>query len=231
LVSAEVIATGSTGNFCIVGKNVAIDAGIPYKNVEPYMDRIKLLLLTHVHSDHFKASTIRRMALEKPLLKIGCGPFLVKHLVDAGVNKNQIIVLEPRLIYNFGICNVIPFPLYHDVPNYGYKLHFPNGKVFYATDTRSLKGITAPQYDLYMVEKNYNDDELKARLDAKMESGEYAYEIRVMKNHLSEHRVNDWLYKNMGPRSEYIYLHQHVDRGKDEGKNHRISLSDEQGDN
>ena len=218
MINADVVRTGSSGNFCVIENSVAIDAGVPYKVVEPYMDRIKLLLLTHEHSDHFKPSTIRRMALEKPLLKIGCGPFLAKNVLDAGVRMNQIIVMHPRMVYECGIVNVIPEALFHDVPNYAYKLHFPKGKVFYATDTRSLGQIVAPSYDLYLIENNYKDEEIKARMDAKLSEGLYVYEERVIKNHLSEKRCNDWLYRNMGPRSEYVYLHRHVDRGRDESK-------------
>ena len=214
MIKADIVATGSTGNFAVIEDAVAIDAGVPYKTVEPYMDKIKLLLLTHDHSDHFKGSTIRRMALEKPLLKIGCGPFLMDEVLALGVRSNQIVELQPRMIYDCGICNIIPFPLFHDRPNYGYKLHFPKGKVFWATDTRTLNGISARNYDLYCVERNFDEKELKARMDEKLSSGMYAYEERVVKNHLSAKRCDDWLYRNMGRNSEYIYLHQHVDRGE-----------------
>ena len=219
MIDANILATGSTGNAVIVQKNILIDCGVPFRTVEPYIWEIKLVLLTHQHGDHFKPSTLRRMSLEKPLMRFGCGPFLVDRLVKAGVSKQQIDVLQPKMLYGYGIVNVIPFPLYHDVPNYGFKLHFPEGKVFYATDTRSLNGIVALNYDLYLVEANYKDEELRARMDEKIAAGEYAYEERVVKNHLSEKRCNDWLYKNMGPTSEYIYLHQHIERGGvDEGK-------------
>ena len=152
------------------------------------------------------------MALEKPLLRIGCGPFLVSKLLAAGISERQIDPLKPNVLYNYGICNVIPVELVHDVPNYGYKLHFPKGKAFYATDTGSLSGVVARDYDLYLVEANYKDEELKARMDAKLAAGEFPYEQRAMRYHLSEKKCNDWLYKNMGKNSEYIYLHRHVER-------------------
>ena len=211
-IGVNILATGSTGNAVIVQKAVLIDCGVPFKMVEPYLNDIRLILLTHRHGDHFRASTIRRIAIEKPLIRFGCGPFLAEFLVKVGVKRDQIDILEPQKMYGYGIVNVIPFALYHDVPNYGFKLHFPAGKVFYATDTRSLNGIVARGYDLYLVEANYKDEELRARMDAKIAAGDYAYEERVVKNHLSEQRCNDWLYKNMGRNSEYIYLHQHVER-------------------
>ena len=212
----KVIATGSTGNSVLIENCVLVDAGVPYKKIQPYMRDIKLVLLTHQHSDHFRGSTVRRMALEKPLLRFGCGSFLVPFLVDVGVPKQQIDILQPRMLYGYGICNVIPVELVHDVPNYGYKLHFDKGKVFYATDTGSLSSVSAKGYDLYLVENNYKDEDLRARMDEKISNGLYAYEQRAMKYHLSEKKCNDWLYKNMSKTSEYVYLHCHVDRGEHE---------------
>ena len=213
MIEYEVVATGSTGNCVIVQKNIMIDCGVSFKKVAPYIADVKLVLLTHVHSDHFKPSTLRRMALEKPLLRFGCCHWMVKPLVDSGVPKGQIDVLRPQVMYGYGICNVIPFELHHDVPNCGYKLHFPDGKVFYATDTGSLSGIVAKDYDLYLVERNFDSTELKERMDEKEAAGQYAYERRVMLYHLSEKKATDWLYKMMSPKSEYVFLHQHVDRG------------------
>ena len=66
MIDFDIIATGSTGNAVIIEKNILVDAGVPYKKIEPFMKDLKLVLLTHAHSDHFKASTLRRMSLEKP---------------------------------------------------------------------------------------------------------------------------------------------------------------------
>ncbi len=212
MIPYVVIGTGSKGNSVLVNNSILIDVGLPYIRIEPYMGKIKLCLLTHIHGDHFKPSTVRRMALEKPRLRFGCGKWMVKPLVDAGVAKTQIDILEESKMNMYGICNVIPVMLSHDVPNYGYKLHFANGKVFYATDTGSLDGISAKGYDLYLCESNYQDDELRARMDEKLAEGRYAYEQRTMRYHLSKQQCDDWLYRNMGRNSEYVYLHCHEER-------------------
>lgn len=223
MINYVVNATGSTGNNVIIEKKVCVDIGVSYKSIEPFMDDIKLVLLSHIHSDHFKASTARRMALEKPLLRFGCGTWMAKPLVDAGVSKSQIDVLSPNMLYPYGIVNVIPVELHHDVPNFGYKLHFPKGKVFIATDTGHLGGISAKGYDLLMVEANYVDEELRARMDAKIAEGRYAYEQRVLRYHLSKQQADDFIYRNAGNNTEYVYLHCHVDREKkDEGQTDRL---------
>ena len=206
-----IISTGSHGNASVITKEILIDCGVPYKAVEPYVSNLKLVLLTHIHSDHFRASTLRRLSEERPLLRFACGRWLAKPLSDAGVPVTQIDILKPGVMYGYGICNVIPFMLVHDVPNCGYKIHFPIGKVFYATDTNNLNGIVARHYDLYMVEANYEDEEIQAKIAAKREAGEYAYEVRSLRNHLSKAKCDDFIYKNIGPTGEYVYLHCHVD--------------------
>ena len=229
MIDYHVIQTGSLGNAVVIENNILIDCGVSFVKIEPYFPEIKLVLLTHVHTDHLRVSTVRRMAHDKPLLRFGCGPWLVKPLVDAGVAKSQIDVLRENVAYNYGICNVIPVPVFHDVPNYGYKLHFPHGKVFYATDLGTLSGIVARNYSLYLVESNYREDELRARMDEKIANGQFPYERRVLRFHLSEKQVNDWLYANMDlNKSEYVYLHQHIDReNQDESADRGFQLAEE----
>lgn len=83
--------------------------------------------------------------------------------------------------------------------------------MFYATDTRTLDGITAKDYDLYMVESNYGEREIRERIESKREQDIYAYEMTVPDRHLSYEQANDFLVENMGKHSEFVYLHQHKD--------------------
>lgn len=212
MISYHVISTGSKGNAVIIEQNILIDCGVPFKAIKPFVKDIKLVLLTHIHGDHFNKATIKRMAAERPTVRFGCGWWLVEPLVSAGVEKKNIDVLDEGTMYGYGICNVIPFRLVHNVHNCGYKLHFPHGKVFYATDTNSLDGVSAPNYDLYLVEANYEDEEIRERIAEKKLNGEYIYEYAAMQNHLSKAKCNDFLAKNMGPNSVFVYLHMHEGR-------------------
>lgn len=146
MVKYNIISTGSDGNATILEDFVLIDCGVPYKALEPYVTKLKLVLLTHIHSDHFQKRTIKRLAEERPTLRFGCCRWLAPPLLAAGVPERQIDVLEPRTMYGYGLCNVIPFMLTHNVPNCGYKVHFPSGKVIYATDTNNLNGVQALGY-------------------------------------------------------------------------------------
>ena len=115
-------------------------------------------------------------------------------------------------MYGYGICNVIPNMVKHNVPNCGWKVWLPAGKLFYCTDMNNLNGIAAPIYDLYMVEANYEDEEIQAKIAEKKLTGEYIYEKRVLRDHMSVAKINDWLYANMGSNSAYIYMHCHQDK-------------------
>ena len=62
-----------------------------------------------------------------------------------------------------------------------------------------------------MVEANYEDDVILQKIADKKETGEYAYEIQAMKNHLSKAKCDDFIYRNIGSAGEYVYLHCHVE--------------------
>lgn len=204
-----IISSGSTGNAVVINKYVLVDCGVSFKALQPYYRDLKIVLLTHIHSDHFQKGTIRLLAQERPMLRFACGRWLASALLECGVSKNNIDVLESNTIYNYGSCNIIQIPLVHDVPNCGYKIHFPIGKVIYATDTNNLNGITARNYDLYLIEANYEDVEIQAKIREKKEKGEFAYELNVLRNHLSKAKCDDFIYRNIGRSGEYVYMHCH----------------------
>ncbi len=208
----QVIGTGSTGNAVLLNNHILIDCGVPYRAIAPYAKQIQLVLLTHIHGDHFNATTVRRLAAERPSLRFAGGAWLLRDMVDAGISKRNIDVLECGKMYGYGIASIIPVMLNHDVPNCGYKIHFAGAKVFYATDTNDLNGISARGYDLYLVEANYEEEEIHRRIKEKEIEGAYAYEKSVLHNHLSKEKCDAWIYANAGHTSEYIYLHQHRDR-------------------
>lgn len=208
----NVISTGSQGNAVVINDYILIDCGVSFKALSAVYKGLKLVLLTHIHTDHFKASTIKKLAFERPTLRFACCEWLVNDLVECGVEKKNIDVLEIGKIHNYKLFKVIPVKLYHNVPNCGYKIHFESEKLFYATDTGTLEGISAKDYDLYMVEANYTDDEMAERIRLKDEQGIYAYEYEVVNNHLSKAKCDDFIYSNIGSCGEYVYLHQHKEK-------------------
>jgi hypothetical protein len=224
MIQYHILSTGSEGNAVIIHDFVMVDCGVSWKLIEPYAKSLRLVLITHIHVDHLKKQTVKRLAAERPSLRFGCGRFVVPSLLNAGVRESNIDILDADVMYGYGPVNVIPVVLTHNVPNYGYKLHFRDGKVFYATDTGNLAGIVARHYDLYMVEANYGEKEIQERIKKKEEAGLFSYEHSVLKNHLSLEQCNDFIYRNIGPGGEYVYLHQH--RERDENGHKRKDSSD-----
>ena len=210
-LSYNIISTGSRGNAVILNDTVLIDCGVSFKALRPAIRPLKLVLMTHSHSDHFNKTTVRTLVRERPSLRFGCGPWMAGPLSDCGVPKSSIDLVYPNMMYDYGICRVSPVNLVHSVPNYGYKVHFPDCKVFYATDTANLNGIHAPHYDLYMVEANYETDEIKERIAMKKAEGKFIYEFQAMENHLSREQCDDFIYRNIGRDGTYVYLHCHQD--------------------
>ena len=213
MINHQIIATGSKGNAVILGDSILIDCGVPFSAVKPYLPKLKLVLLTHIHGDHFKASTLKRMSQERPLLRFGACEWLIKPLVDAGIKPSQIDVLECgyQFVY-FKSFSIVPFALHHDVPNCGYKVIFPGGKAIYATDTGHLDDVSAPDFDLYLIESNYREEEIKQRIAEKQLAGQYAYEYRVIKTHLSQEQCDEFIARNASPFSEYVCIHRHIDQ-------------------
>lgn len=219
----EILRTGSDGNCTIINRKIAIDIGVPFKTVEPYAYDLKLVLLTHHHGDHFNPGTVKRLAKNRPMLRWGCCEWMVQFLLNCGVRQDKIDVYEANgMDYFYGSAiddlAVRPEPLLHNVPNCGYHIHIGDDWLFYATDTGSLDGIEAKGYNTYLVEANHREAELEARIDAKMEAGEFAYETAAAQNHLSYEQAVDWLRENMGPQSVWVPMHQHKERENRDGE-------------
>lgn len=206
----KILNSGSEGNGLIIEETILIDCGISFKKLKDDYKKLKIVLLTHIHKDHFNKSTIKKLANERPTLRFGCCEWLVKELVECGVEKKNIDVLEIGKIYDYKDFEAIPIKLYHDVPNCGYKLKINENKLIYATDTSRIDHIIAKNYDFYFIEGNYeSDEELAQRKSDKLLTGEFVYEDRVKETHLSKVQATEWLMKNMGENSKYIFMHEH----------------------
>jgi len=212
MIHYELIASGSSGNAAVIDSEILIDAGVPLKALRPYLKTLRVVLLTHEHKDHFNLSTIAALSRERPSLRFVCGHWLYQGLLDCGVIKFNIDKMDiyEKATYRNGL-SVSMVPAIHNVPNCGYKVCLPSGeKLIYITDTNSLDGIEAKCFDLYMIEANYEDEEIRQRIKAKKAAGEYVYEYEVLKNHLSKAKADDFINRNIGPDGKFVYLHVHT---------------------
>lgn len=208
----NIISTGSQGNAVVLNDYILIDCGVTFKALTDVYRNLRIVLLTHEHIDHFNKTTIKRLAKERPTLRFGCCKWLVSILLECNVSERNIDVYEAGKIYDYKAFKVSPIKLYHNVENCGYRLSIGGEKALYATDTAHMKGITAKDYSLYLIEANYTEEDLEKRIIAKTAAGQYCYELYVADRHLSREQADEFLLSNMGENSSYVYLHGHIDK-------------------
>ena len=202
---AQVISSGSEGNAVIYNNAIMVDCGVSLKALQEVKRSLKIVLLTHKHSDHLKIRTLQRLQAERPTLRVACGDFLLEELPCI----NNIDVLQVGKIYDYGAFKVSPIKLYHDVPNFGWRIFFPSGqKIFHATDTVHLEGITAKGYDLYAIEHNYCEEYIQQAIEEARANGEYTHAYGSIKTHLSIQQARAFIEKNRQESSEVLELHK-----------------------
>lgn len=69
MIGYNIIATGSKGNAVVIEHEILIDCGVPFKALAAEWKTLKLVLLTHIHCDHFQPSTLRLLASNRPTLR------------------------------------------------------------------------------------------------------------------------------------------------------------------
>ena len=202
---AKVISSGSEGNAVIYNNQIMVDCGVSLKALEAVKRSLKIVLLTHKHSDHLKLRTLQRLQAERPTLRVACGDFLLEELPCI---KN-IDVLQVGKIYDYGAFKVSPIKLYHDVPNFGWRIFLPNGqKIFHATDTVHLEGISAKGYDLYAIEHNYCEEYIQQAIEEARANGEYTHAYGNINTHLSIQQARAFIEANRKESSEVLELHK-----------------------
>lgn len=208
----KIIQSGSSGNAVLYHNEVLVDVGVGYKMLAPHIKDIQLILMTHIHSDHFNKTTIKRIAKERPAIRFACGPFLEKELSELGVRN--IDVMGIGTLYDYGKYQVSPVWLYHknnngtDCPNYGWRIFKDNHKTIHMTDTSTYEGISAKDYDLYAIEANYDEETIDKIIAEQRAEGKYAHGIRSKQTHASYQQALDFYHDNKKDGSELVLLHQ-----------------------
>lgn len=209
----EIIGSSSKGNCIIVEDFLMLDCGVSYKSIKDKLSKIKLIFISHSHSDHLNKKTIKQIAYNYPTIK-----FIVKSknvicaLALLNVDKRNIYVFKTNNWYKFESIGLeIKFsPLFHDVENYALHWKYKDKKGLYVVDTNRIDHINAKNYDLYLIESNYKEDILQKHIDdvSRETIGDLVYLTRVPETHLSYEKANDFLINNMGENSRFDYLHQ-----------------------
>jgi len=200
----NVVASGSAGNCEIAYNTVMIDCGVPYSKIKKYSKDVKLVIITHAHGDHMNMATIKKLSYERPTIRFAIAEYLLPYF--EGIRN--VDVLELNTWYDYNYFKISIGKLYHDIENIFVRLDFFGIKYFRATDTFTLEGIAAKNYNVYAIESNYNEDTVWDTIHRIEASGGFAHQRGSINSHLSEQQCNDFYYDNKGDNSQLIRLHQ-----------------------
>lgn len=200
----NVLSSGSNGNCEIYHNSIAIDMGVPFSMIQPYIKDLQLVMLSHIHTDHLNMSTIKKLAFERPSLRFGIGEWLLPYF--EGIRN--VDVYEFGKWYDYGEFKIAIGKLFHDVPNCFFRIEKNGHKTFRATDTSHLIGITAKSYDLFSLEFNYDEETIQDSIKRIESKGCFAYQKGVLNSHLSQQQAKEFIFQNAGEHSKVIRLHE-----------------------
>lgn len=198
------LASGSTGNTFLVdnGKELLlIDVGIPYNKIKEKLSElnydiedVKYILITHSHNDHIKSLNSFNMEKIYSCAKLPG----IKNLMS----KDETFYL--------GEYKIIPYPLSHDVPCFGYRIECGNESLVYITDT----GYVNYKIKKYLKNATYYIFESNHDINMLMESNRPSFlKSRILsdKGHLSNEDASEIIYESIGSDTKEIYL-AHISR-------------------
>lgn len=220
----NILASSSKGNAILYLDNkILVDIGVPYTTIKDYVDTIEYVFISHKHSDHIRDTTVKTLYRNKPTVKFLIGEYLYDKLIELGIKKSSIHIVENRIKYTLNetirnekqealgkkrLCDISFVKLYHNVDNLGIRMYFgDNKRLFHATDTYTLEGIVAKDYDYYMVERNYCEELIDKEIEDAKLNDRFTYAFDSKENHLSKQNLYKWLELN-NVSGEVVYLHQ-----------------------
>lgn len=205
MIDYQVISTGSIGNAVLYNGNILVDCGIPFIKIKDILPNVRLLLLTHIHHDHYRSSTIKRVRKMYPKIKFVCGVWLRPYLEMDGIE--DAIILDYDKVYNFGFCKLSIVRAIHDVPNCGYRIFIGDQKILHITDTFTMEGIIAKDYSILAIENHHDELDMEKWIAEKEELGQFCYEKGAKNSHLSFQKAQEFINMNKGEHTEILKLH------------------------
>lgn len=220
--SVQILGTGSTGNAVLIDDCIMIDCGLGVRKLMPYMKNVRHLFITHRHGDHLNISVLKNIAKN-------LSPALIKHGLHVNQDCYELIlkkapeiadmILADRLTghshlsfkVDENVYDVETYPLYHDVENQGF-IFTKNGKtLIHATDTGSMIDAPSRQYDVILVEGNYDESKLIEYLQS--EDRETRYRAARNLRHLSIQAHENFVKSHSHKDTVAIMLHESYDFG------------------
>lgn len=219
MMKYNIIGSSSKGNCIIVEDFLVLDVGVSYCKIKKYLSKIKLIFISHSHSDHLNKTTIKQIVYNYPTIKfVTKSKEVLSILNELKVKKQNLYYLKFYSWYNLGALKIKIEPLYHDIENYALKFEINDRKGLYVVDTNRIDHIDAKNYDLYLIESNYQTDILQKHIDECDDKNQLMYLYRVFDTHLSKSDCDDFLINNMGENSIFEYLHKSKYNNTEDGE-------------
>lgn len=180
--------------------DVMVDCGVPFKVIKEHLYDVKYLLLTHIHSDHIRETTLNNIKKLFPRIKI-IGNHEVHQLFGVNIIANTSFPIETD-DYCF-----LPFECEHDVLTYGFTWEYEGKSIIYATDTSTMENAPDDKFDYIFLESNHDEKKVELiRFNAKR----YGYNAYAgAKRHLSTQDAKAFYYTHRKSKdSKFIELHQ-----------------------
>lgn len=194
----EIISSGSKGN-CVIINDVMVDCGVPFNKIKDYLYDVKYLLLTHIHTDHVRPSTLENIKKLFPKITI-IGNYEVHQSFGVDKIANGGFQIETD-DYVF-----LPFDCEHNVVTHGFTWSFDDKSIIYATDTATMEYAPDERYDYLFIESNHCEKKLELVMD-QVKGGYNPY--LSGKRHLSTQQAKTFYYTHRRNRdSEFIELHK-----------------------
>lgn len=208
-IKVSIIGSGSSGNCLVVDEHIMIDCGLPKKRILASgfdLDNLKLLLVTHRHSDHTNLPFIR--ACLKREIPMYLPQAVVSNLasegkIDLTFYRHLITVNETlaRTSWQIGpfTYHVLPHPTDHfDITNFAFEVTRSDGQnLLYATDLRSITATKrAPgladlgKFDVLCLEGNYDEIYLRKFISQNLLA--YGFDVST----LTDETLNTWIRAN-----------------------------------
>lgn len=197
----HVINSGSDGNAVRID-DFLFDAGRPYKEIKDDLFKVKYVFISHRHSDHLKAPTVRAIKKHFPRIKIIANSDIAKLVpVDIVLDPHESVDLPNGV-------TVEAFLAPHDVPVNGWVWEREGKRFIWFTDGYNLHHAPAGKYDYFFVEANH-DKHLIERVMNESER-KWGYDaVAGSLRHLSKQDAKAFYYmRRTSPDSVWVQLHK-----------------------
>jgi phosphoribosyl 1,2-cyclic phosphodiesterase len=190
----KVIGSGSSGNCYLVfneNETLILDCGLRFETIKRGLNfnlsNVVGCLVTHSHGDHAKGV--------KDAVNAGIDIYCLKETADTfGFYNHRINYIQPEKQFKIGGFTIIPVSMQHDVPCVGFYIkHAETGNFVYITDTLLCEYVF-PDLNNIIVEANYCQQILDARLQAG--SSMQFLRDRVIQSHMSIQTCKQFLAAN-----------------------------------